>query len=78
MASAIDDHDEMAGTDQRGNLITPIPAMAEAAMQQDHGSAGPVCRVPDSRTVMAHVALIAGGRQRCSTVRFEMLEVVVE
>jgi hypothetical protein len=63
MPSAINEHGEMAGTDQLRDLVSPIAAMAEATMQQDHQRAGPVCRVPDTRTAVFDVALIARDRQ---------------
>ena len=67
----------MTGTDQHWNLVTPIATMAEATMQQDHRRAGPVCRVPDSSTVVVHMAFIACERQGRGTMRFEILKVVV-
>ena len=51
--------------------------MSEATVQQDHGRAGSVCRVPDTSAVVIHMALIVRGRQRRGTMRFEILEVVV-
>jgi hypothetical protein len=77
MAAAINKHGAVARANQPWNLITPIAAMAEAAMQQDHGKAGPVCRVPDPSTVIFNVALIAGDRQGGGTMRCEILKVVV-
>jgi hypothetical protein len=59
------------------NLMTPIAAMAEAAMQQDHGRAGPVSRVPDPSTIAFDVALIFCNRQRRGAIRFKFAEVVV-
>jgi hypothetical protein len=67
----------MAGADEHWNLITPITAMSEATVQQDHGRAGSVCRVPNTSAVVIHMALIVRGRQRRGTMRFEILEVVV-
>ena len=77
MAAAIDEYGPIAGTRQGRNLITPITAVAETTMQHDHGRAGPKCRVPDSRALIVHIALIARDRQGRGTVRFEILEVVV-
>jgi len=77
VAAAVNEHGAMAGADQRWNLIAPITAMAEATMQQDHGRARPVCRVPDSSPVVVHVTLIAGHGQGQGAMRFEILEVVV-
>jgi len=77
VAAAIDEHRAMAGADQHWNLIAPIATVTEAAMQQDHGRAGPVCRVPDSSAVVFQVALIACDRQGRGAARFEVLEVVV-
>ncbi len=77
MAATIDDHRAMVRADQRWNLIAPIAAMAEAAMQKDHGRAGPECRIPDSSAVVIQVALLAGDRQGGGTMRFEILKVVV-
>jgi hypothetical protein len=67
----------MAGVDQRGNLVAPIAAVAQATMQQDHGRTGPVSRVPDSRPVVLHVALIVCSRQGRGALLFENPEVVV-
>ena len=77
MAATIDDHSAMARADQHWNLITPIAALAEAAMQKDYGRAGPECRVPDSGTFVVHVALLACDRQGGGTMRFEIRKVVV-
>ena len=41
VATAIDEHGAMAGADQRRDLIAPVAAMAEAAMQQDDGEPDP-------------------------------------
>lgn len=51
--------------------------MAKAAMQQDHGWAGPVRDVPDPGTIMFDVALIICGRQLGGTVRLEPAEIIV-
>ena len=58
VAPAIDQNDPIAGARQARNLITPITTVAEATMQHDHAVAGPKRRVPDSRALMVHVALI--------------------
>jgi hypothetical protein len=52
-------------------------AVAEATMQHNHAVAGPKCRVPDSRALMVHVALIVRGRQGFGAVPFEIREIVV-
>src|SRR5208282_945399 len=77
MAAAVNEHGAMARVNQRWNLIAPVTTMAEATMQQDHGRAGPVCRVPDSSTVVVHVALIACDRQGHGAMGFETLKVIV-
>ena len=77
VAAAVNEHGAIARADQHWNLITPITTMAEATMQQDHGRAGPVCRVPDSSAVVIHVALIACDRQGRGAMRLEILKVVV-
>ena len=77
MTATIYDHSAMVRADQRWNLIAPIAAMAEAAMQKDHGRAGPECRVPNSSTVVINVALLACDRQGGGTMRFEIRKVVV-
>jgi hypothetical protein len=51
--------------------------MAESAMQQDHGRAGPVYCVPDPSAVVFDVALIICDRQRRGAVRFKLVEVIV-
>src|SRR5262245_26492689 len=58
-------------------LKSPIAAMAEAAMQQDHGRAGPIRGVPEPSTVVFDIALISCDRQRCGALRFKPAEVVV-
>jgi hypothetical protein len=70
MAAAIDEHNPILGAHQARNLITPITAVAEAAMQHDHDAPGPKCRVPDSCAIMVHVALIAPGRQWSGAMPF--------
>src|SRR6516225_4558585 len=77
MAAAVDEHDPITGAHQARNLITPITAVAEATMQHNDAAAGAKCRVPDSRALMVHVALIARGWQRSGSVPFEIREVVV-
>ena len=77
MPSAINEHGAMAGTDQLRDLVSPIAAMAEATMQQDHRRAGPVCLVPDTRTAVFDVALIARDRQGRGTMRLEILKIIV-
>ena len=78
MAAAIDQHNPITGAHQARNLITPITAVAKATMQHNHAVAGPKCRVPDSRALMVHVALIVRGRQGFGAVPFEIREIVVE
>jgi hypothetical protein len=51
--------------------------MPEAAMQQDHGRAGPIRCVPNLRTVVFDVAVIMGDRQRRGTIGFKLAEIVV-
>ena len=51
--------------------------MAKAAMQQNHGRAGPEGRIPDSSTVVVQIVLFAWDRQGQSAMRFEILQVVV-
>jgi hypothetical protein len=41
-------------------------------MQHDHAVTGPKCRVPDSRALMVHVALIVRGGQGFGAVPFEI------
>ena len=77
MAAAVDEYGAMAGGGERRDLIAPIAAVAEPAMQQDHGRAGAIGRVPDAGAVIVHVALLACRRQRRSALRFEFFEVVV-
>ena len=77
MAGAIDEYGPIAGTRQGRNLITAITAVAETTMQHDHGRARPKSRVPDSRALMVHIALVARDRQGRGTVRFEILEIAV-
>jgi hypothetical protein len=77
MAAAVNQHGAMARADQHVDLVTPIAAVAEATMQQDHRRAGPVCRVPDSSAVMVDIALVVRDWQRRGTMRFEIPEIVV-
>jgi Segregation and condensation complex subunit ScpB len=74
VATAVYQNGTIATPAQRWNLITPIATMAEAAMQQDHGRAGPV---PDPSTVAFDVALIICDRQQRGAIRFKPAEVVV-
>jgi hypothetical protein len=77
MATAIYQNGTIAAPDQCWNLKTPIATMAEAAMQQDHGRAGPITGVPDPSSLVFDVALIICNRQRGGAVRFEFPEVVI-
>ena len=52
VTAAVDDNNAMSRGDQFGNLISPVAAMAEAAMQQHDRTAGAVARVPDPRAVV--------------------------
>lgn len=77
MAAAVDEHDTIAGAGQRRNLMAPVAAMAEAAMQQDHRRAGPVCCIPDASAVVFDVSLTGWRRQGWCTIRCEFFEAVV-
>ena len=77
MATAVYHNSTVAVADQRWNLITPVATMAEAAMQQDHGRAGPIRCVPDPSPVVFDVVLIIGDWQWRSAVRFKPAEVIV-
>ena len=77
MASAVDKHGAIARGDHRRNLVAPVTAVPETAVQQDHRESEPVARIPDPSTVVLHVALAVRGRQRRSALRFEYLQVVV-
>ena len=46
-------------------------------MQHNHALADPKCRVPDSRALVVHVALIVRRWQGFGAVPFEIREVVV-
>ena len=69
MAAAVNQHGAMSGADQHGDLITPIAAMTQATMQQDHGRAGPIGSVPNSSAVMVHVAMTVRDRQGRGAMR---------
>lgn len=77
MTPAVNEYGATARTDHHWNLITPIAAVAKAAMQQDYGRTGAVCGEPDPRAIVIHVTLIACDRQGSGAMRFEILEVVV-
>ena len=57
MATAVDQNGTIAIPDQCWNLIAPIAAVAEAAMQQDYRGARTVSAVPDPRSIMLDIAL---------------------
>ena len=77
MASAIDENGSVTGAHQVRNLKTSITAVAEATMQHNHAVAGSQCRVPDSRALMVHVALIVRGWQGFGAVPLEIREIAV-
>ena len=77
VSTAVYQNGTIATADQRWNLITPIPTAAQAAVQQDHGRAGPVRCIPDPTAIVFDVALITRDRQRRGAVRFESAEIVV-
>jgi len=58
MATAIDEPDAIAGADKGRNLIAPVAAVAEAAMQQDDGRAGSLYCVPDPGPLVLYVAFL--------------------
>src|SRR5258705_2385446 len=72
VATTVYQNGTIAAPDYRWNLITPIAAVAESAVQQDHRRAGPVSGVPDPSTLVFDVAVVVRGRQRCGAVRFEL------
>ena len=71
------EHNATARTDQGRNLVPPVPAVAEAAVEQDHRVARPVGREPYPCAVVVHVALFVGNGQRRGTVRHKARQVVV-
>jgi len=77
VATTVYQNGTIATPNQGWNLIAPIAAVAEAAMQQDYGRAGPVSSVPDPSTVAFDVPLIICDRQQRGAVRFKPAEVVV-
>ncbi len=62
MATAVDNNSTIAARDQSWHLVSPIATVAQAAMQQDHGCAGPISAVPDASSVILDIAQIGGGR----------------
>jgi hypothetical protein len=77
MATAIDHNRAMAASDQRRHLVAPIAAVAEAAVQQYRGRAGPIRCVPDPGAVVLDVALLGCRRQRRGALRLKFSNVVV-
>src|SRR5687767_10852827 len=71
MTAAVYHYGLIATTYQRGNLIAPVATMAKAAVQQDHGRAGPVGCIPYPDTVVFHIALITCDWQRRGPIRFK-------
>jgi hypothetical protein len=76
--TAINDDGPVARSHECRNLIPPIAAMAEPAMQQDHRPADAEGRIPDAGAVVLDMALRNGGRQRSSTVGGKACQIVVE
>src|SRR4029434_5250357 len=66
-----------AGAQQCGNLIAPVAAMAEAAMEQDNGRSGPAGGIPDPRPVMLVFTYRRCAGQGCLPIRLELCKVVV-
>ena len=57
MATAVDQNGTIATPNQGRNLVTPIPTVAQSAMQQDYRGARTVSAVPDPRSIMLDIAL---------------------
>jgi hypothetical protein len=77
MSAAVNDNGAIAIPNQCWDLISPIPAVAEAAVQKYHGWTKPIVGVPDSRAVMIDMSLISKIWQRRGTFRFKFAEIVV-
>src|SRR5438128_4860788 len=77
VSAAINENRAIARVEQSWNLIPPVAAVAQAAMQHDHGRARPVRGVPDSSTVVPDIALLIGRGQRRGALGLERSKVVV-
>ncbi len=77
MAPAVDDDNLMAGIDQGRNLIAPIAAVSEPAMQENYGSAAAIGGIPDTRAIMIDMAFRLGMRQGCGPFGFEAVKLIV-
>ena len=71
MAAAVDHNGTIALRDQSRNLVSPIAAVAQAAMQQDHRWANAVSAIPDAGCVIFDIALIVRDRKWRGAARFE-------
>jgi len=60
VSAAVDENDAMACVDEIGDLITPVAAVAEAAVEEDYGQAEAIGGEPDEGTFIFNVALIVG------------------
>ncbi|MNL78368.1 hypothetical protein D3C87_2047300 [compost metagenome] len=67
----------MAGLDEIGNLITPVAAIAEPAMQQDDGWTSAITRIPDARAFVFDEALFVRLRKRWDAVAFKIGQIIV-
>lgn len=76
MTAAIDENGTIAACDQRGNLVCPVAAVAEAAVDKDDRRTGAVGAVPDLSAVVLDDALLVCRRRR-SAVGFELYEFVI-
>lgn len=74
MTTAVDQNGTIATPNERGNLIAPIAAMTQSAMQQHHRWAGTVSAVPDPASLIFDVSIFVRDRQRRGTLRFELPE----
>jgi hypothetical protein len=77
VAATVDQDDTISAGDQRRDLASPIAAVAEAAVQQNHGQAGTIGAVPDLGPVIFYVAGAARWWKRRSSIRFESFELII-
>jgi hypothetical protein len=71
VAAAVDHNRSIAARDESGDLVSPIAAVAQTAMQQDHRWANAVSAIPDAGSVIFDIAQIARDRKWRGAARFE-------
>ena len=71
VAAGVDHNGTISVRDERGNLVSPIPAVAQTAMQQDHRWSNAVSAIPDAGCVSFDIALVVRDRKWRGAAGFE-------